>query len=163
VAPTASIARLLPCGLVSMTMPTARDLMERNALTVPASMPYPEIVRLLVVAGVHGAPVVDEHGAIVGVISVMDLLRAGDQAHDDDRDEGEDGEDGDPTDQLLSTTAMQLASPDPTWVSGDASAAEVARLMRDEGIHRVLVGTDGRLEGIVTPFDLLRVVGESVP
>lgn len=136
-------------------MQIVRDLMERNVLTIPASMPFDEIVRLVVVAGIHGAPVIDEKGAVVGLISVMDLLRASDQAHDDDQDEGEGS---DPGAELSSATAIELASPEPTWVSPDTPAGEVARLMRDAGIHRVLVGTRGRLEGIVTAFDLLRAV-----
>jgi CBS domain-containing protein len=136
-------------------MMNARDLMERNALTIPAAMPFTEIVHLLVVAGIHGAPVVDDGGAIVGVISAMDLLRATDQANDDEQDEGEGS---DPLADLASATARDLASPEPVWVSPDMPAVEVARLMREEGLHRVLVGSDGRLQGIVTPFDLLRAV-----
>ena len=136
-------------------MPTARDLMERNALTIPATMRFTEVVRLLVVTGIHGAPVVDEHGAILGVISAMDLLRATDQTFDDERDEGEGA---DPVAQLLDATALELATPEPTWVTPETPAADVARLMREGGTHRVLVGRDGQLEGIVTSFDLLRAV-----
>jgi CBS domain-containing protein len=129
--------------------------MERNTLTIPSTMPFPEIVRLLVVAGIHGAPVVDEQGAIIGMVSAMDLLRASDQAHDDERDEGEGN---DPLEQLSIATALELASPEPIWVAPEAPAGDVARLMHREGIHRVLVGADGRLEGILTAFDLLRAV-----
>jgi len=136
-------------------MQLARDLMERNVLTIPANMAFADIVRLIVVAGIHGAPVIDEKGDIVGLISVMDLLRASDQAHDDEHDEGEGSA---PGAQLGSATAMELATPESTWVSPETPAGEVARLMRDSGIHRVLVGTRGRLEGIVTAFDLLRAV-----
>lgn len=136
-------------------MQIARDLMQRNALTIPTGMPFAEIVRLFVVTCIHGAPVVDSDGAVVGVISAMDLLRATDQAHDDDRDEGEDA---DPIAQLLTATAADLASPDATWVSPDAPVGEVAQIMRDAGTHRVLVGSNGRLEGIISAFDLLAVV-----
>jgi CBS domain-containing protein len=129
--------------------------MQRNVLTIPASTPFSEIVRLLVVAGIHGAPVLDEHGAVVGLISVMDLLRASDQSHDDEQD---DGEGATPGTQLCSATARELASPELTWVSPETPAGEVARVMRDEGIHRVLVGSPGSLDGIVTAFDLLRAV-----
>lgn len=136
-------------------MQIARDLMERNVLTIAARMPFSEIVHLLVVAGIHGAPVVDENGAVIGVISVMDLLRASDQANDDERDEGEGA---DPGAQLRVATAIDLASPIATWVPPETPAGEVARLMREEGIHRVLVGVEGRLEGILSAYDLLRAV-----
>jgi CBS domain-containing protein len=136
-------------------MQTARDLMQRDVLTIPAAMPFTEIVHLVVVAEVHGAPVIDETGAVVGVISAMDLLRATEQAYDDERDEGEGA---DPLEHLRSSTASRLASPEPTWVAPDTPAADIARLMRETGAHRVLVGAAGRLEGILTAFDLLRLV-----
>lgn len=136
-------------------MQTARDLMQRNALIVPASMPFAEIVHLFVMTGIHGAPVIDGNGAVVGTISALDLLRETDQALDDERDEGEGS---DPVNQLQTTTAAELASPEATWVSPDTPIGQVARTMREEGIQRVLVGTDGRLEGILTPNDLLAAV-----
>lgn len=141
--------------LYQLHMQIVSDLMKRDVLTIPATMPFIEIVHLIVVAGIHGAPVVDDQGAIVGVISAMDLLRATHQAYDDERDEGEGA---DPVDRLQSSTAVELASPEPVWVLPETPAAEVARLMRDSGIHRVLVGSQGRLHGIVTAFDLLRAV-----
>ena len=141
--------------LYQVRMQIVRDLMQRNVLTIPATMPFTEIIHLIVVAGVHGAPVLDDQGLVVGVISAMDLLRATEQAYDDDRD---DGEGCDPVAELRASTAITLASPEPTWVSPETPLGEVARLMRDTGTHRVLVGSQRRLEGIVTAFDLLRAV-----
>jgi len=43
-------------------------------------------------------------------------------------------------------------------VSPEMPLARVAQRMRADGIHRVLVGESGRLEGILTAFDLLRGV-----
>ena len=136
-------------------MQLARDVMQREVLTIPAAMPFVEVVRLIVVAGIHGAPVVDDRGAVIGVISAMDLLRAIEEAYDDERDEGEGA---DPLEQLRSTCAGKLASPEATWVTPETSAGELARVMHEAGTHRVLVGSDGRLDGVVTAFDLLRLV-----
>jgi len=133
----------------------ARDLMERNVLTIPAAMSFHDIQHLFVVAGCHGAPVVDDAGNVLGVVSAMDLLRAADQAYDEDRDPGEDqGLD------VSTLTATELATPEPVWVELDASALEIAQLMQREGIHRVLVRQDGKLVGIVSVLDLCRAVRE---
>ena len=43
------------------------------------------------------------------------------------------------------------------FVAPDAPIAEVAALMRDQRVHRVLVLDEGELIGVVTSFDLLRV------
>lgn len=134
-------------------MLVARDLMERNPITIPAMLSFREIQHLFVVAGCYGAPVVDESGAVVGVLTAMDLLRAADQECDEDRDEGEDDEP-----DVDTLTAIEIASPQPIWVTPDTPADRVAQVMQQEGIHRVLVGVDGRLDGVVSAFDLLQAV-----
>jgi CBS domain-containing protein len=54
---------------------TAGDLMSRPAVTVLEGMPLWEAARLLAQSRVHGAPVVDEAGRCVGVLTVSDLAR----------------------------------------------------------------------------------------
>jgi CBS domain-containing protein len=63
-----------------------------------------------------------------------------------------------PIEQLRAYTASDVATVDVVWVSPETPAPQVARLMRDEGVHRVLVGDNERLEGILTAFDLLRAL-----
>lgn len=136
-------------------MPTvARDLMERNTLRIPAAMPLAEVQHLFVVAGIYGAPVVDSRGAVLGVISAIDLLRAADQALDEDLDPGEAVE----RDRSPAMIAEDIISPDPIWVSPNTPVDRIAQLMQRERIHRVLVGEGGELEGILTTFDLLEKV-----
>lgn len=53
----------------------ACDLMSRDVTTVQAEMPLNEAARRLMKANVRGAPVVDEQGHCVGVLSVSDLAR----------------------------------------------------------------------------------------
>jgi CBS domain-containing protein len=43
-------------------------------------------------------------------------------------------------------------------VSPDAPARDVARILRENGVHRVFVSEDGRLLGVVSAFDLLRLI-----
>ncbi len=131
----------------------ARDLMEPNVLTIPADMRFRDVQHLLVEAGCLGAPVVDERGVVVGVVSAMDLLRAADQAYDEDLDPEEQDEPG-----LGEVTAADLANPEPTWVAPDAPADRIAQVMREHGLHRVLVGAPDQLLGVVSAVDLLRAV-----
>lgn len=137
-------------------MTVARDLMQSDPLTVPASASLLEVQHLLVTVGIGGAPVVGPRGEVVGIISSTDVLRAMEEAFDEDLDEGE-------TDDLLArldtVTAADVATPEVIWVPPDASPAAIAQLMRAEGIHRVLVGDRHRLEGILTAYDLLRTIG----
>jgi CBS domain-containing protein len=133
----------------------ARDLMATQVLTIPAETRFLEIQHLFVVAQVYGAPVVDAGGKVIGVLTAIDLLGAADQAFDEDADVGEPH---DLADRLEALTAADLASPDVVWISPETPVDRVAELMRREGIHRVLVGEDGQLLGILTSFDLLQAV-----
>ncbi len=133
----------------------ARDLMQKEPVTVPADMRFRQIQHLFVVARIGGAPVVDPSGNVVGVISTTDLLGAIEQASDEDVDPG--------ADELEALTAIDLATPEVIWVSPAASVTEVAQVMQARGVHRVLVGDDERLVGIVTAFDLLQALTRVMP
>jgi len=91
-------------------------------------------------------------------VSSVDLLRAFDQVFDEDIDVGESTDPARRFERLETLTAGDLATPDPLWVAPDAAASEVAQIMRREGVHHVLVGSAGRIEGILTSFDLLAAV-----
>src|SRR3954466_947641 len=54
---------------------TAQDVMSRDVVTIPRQMPLGDAARLLRRASVSGAPVVDERGRCVGVLSAADFLR----------------------------------------------------------------------------------------
>jgi CBS-domain-containing membrane protein len=54
---------------------TAEEVMSRDVVTVPRTMPLRDAARLLRRADVSGAPVVDERGRCVGVLTAADFLR----------------------------------------------------------------------------------------
>jgi CBS domain-containing protein len=60
---------------VTLLALTAGDLMSRDVQTVPAGMPLRDAARELARLGVHAAPVVDDQGRMVGLLSVADLAR----------------------------------------------------------------------------------------
>lgn len=138
---------------IEMTL-LARELMQPNPITVSSHTPLLELQHLLVVAHISGVPVVGANGQVTGVVSAADVLGALEQTLDEDRDLGESD---DLLEQLRAITVDDIATPEVVWVSPQMPVVEVARMMRSEGIHRVLVG-DGELEGILSSFDLLRAI-----
>ena len=58
-----------------LTALTAADLMSREVITVPTGMSLRGAALLLTRAHVSGAPVVDERGRCVGVLSTSDFLK----------------------------------------------------------------------------------------
>lgn len=152
-----------------------RDLMQRDVLVVSPDTSLLDVHRLFVEEEINGAPVVDEgDGAVRGVISSLDLLRAVRDEYDHVapvagayfRDElpGSDPNWNDaPADfaeRMASLTASDAMVRECVSVRSTTPVADAAQLMRAQRIHRVLVIDDGELVGILTTFDLLEVLAE---
>jgi predicted transcriptional regulator len=140
---------------------TAGDLMNPEILTVEADMTVRELAAFLVENEISGAPVQDDEGRIVGVVSLVDIAAV--------HSEGEDGEadrtgspfargrasepDGDGgSDSLMVADVM---TPMVYSVTEDATVSEVASAMLKGHLHRVLVTREDRAVGIISTSDLL--------
>jgi CBS domain-containing protein len=128
----------------------ARELIPAESFTVAAATPVLEVQHLLVLAQVTGMPVVEEDGRVIGIVRGVDVLRALDQVLDADLDDRDDI-----FEPLRALTARDIASIDLIWVDPETPAVEIAAQMRNTGIHRVLVGVGGKLQGMLTPYELL--------
>ncbi|MEU9773458.1 MULTISPECIES: CBS domain-containing protein [unclassified Streptomyces] len=115
------------------------DLMTPQAVVAQRGTAFKEIARLLDEYGITAVPVVDDEGRPVGVVSEADLLR---------RHTG--GTSADTAEGLMSSPAVVAR---PGW-----SAVQAARVMEDHRIKRLpVVAEDGRLAGVVSRSDLLRL------
>jgi CBS-domain-containing membrane protein len=154
---------------------TAKDVMERDVVTVSASSPLSEVERLLTEHRISGMPVVDAGGRPIGVVSFRDLLdhyaesdgerpRRGpgyfrlSAAHLEDEDfesfsvppESED-------------TVRDVMTPAIVDVTTDAPLTEICRTMARNSVHRVLVtdAASGRMAGIVSSLGVLGAISET--
>jgi CBS domain-containing protein len=139
-------------------MLSAADIMTRRVFTLPASLSLEGAAWALAHRGVSGAPVLDDDGTLVGVLSEADLLetRVGDGlagAADLDAEDGEGVGVGRASMEVVAdamTPALLAVGP------GDP-VSEVIALMIAHRAHRVLVLDDaGALAGIITTVDVLR-------
>jgi CBS domain-containing protein len=128
----------------------ARDIMARDLVTITPETPILDVHRLFVEEEIHGAPVVGEDGIVYGVVSALDLARVV-------RDALEPDAGGTPT-SLGELSAADAMTKELVMIEPDTPVDELARTMLDQHVHRVLVGRDRVLEGVVTTFDLLRVL-----
>lgn len=143
--------------------------MNREVVAARPGMTVAEVRNLLASRGISGAPVVDDSGRILGVVSQSDLVRYTDQPAT----EGESGrfftdvnEYRDLLDlprDLSDAPVESVMSKEVYAVPRDSNAAMGARIMRERRVHRLLVTDQGVLVGVVTSLDLLRVVEESEP
>ncbi len=125
----------------------AVDVMQKGVMTVNPELPIESFEEFLNTEEISGAPVQDEMGNIIGVVSKTDLVRA--LSH---REEG--GED--PLGGEL--TVEDIMTPDVVTVSPDDEVKAVARIMVEGKLHRVLVADTEGVRGIVTSFDLLKLL-----
>lgn len=150
---------------------TAADVMETELLSVAPETPLIDVQRLFFEEEIHGAPVVDEKGALVGIITSGDLLRAVAEEHDAGAAQTEYLRDmvefsapdwvnrtGDFQDRLETLQAVDYMTADPMTVPPGTPVSEIARIMGRDRIHRVLVAEGDRLVGLVTSYDLVRLL-----
>jgi CBS domain-containing protein len=147
---------------------TARDVMQTGVVALGANDPLHVAQRLFYEEGIHGAPVLDQLGRVVGVLSSNDLLRAlleakevagaGPRRAPVDLDEALGAWNLAPEDfeeRVQAAEVSEYMTDSPVQVAPDTPVSELARIMRENGIHRVLVVEGGKLCGIVSTFDLI--------
>jgi len=127
----------------------AKDLMRREVFTVRDDQSVDELVDVLVREHIHGCPVVDGDGTLVGVVTQQDVFFS------EVTRRREDGEK-----QTASGATLKVSD---LMTSPAVSAAEdteiigLCRMMQRLRIHRIPIVSEGRVTGIVSVLD---IVGE---
>ena len=149
---------------------TARDIMRKDVITVSVNMPLSDVERLLGENRISGAPVTDEAGHIVGVLSVRDLLERYTEDPDSRPRRGH-GFYRQPTEELededfeafevpeeAEETARDIMTAEIHAVAADAKLQDIARQMVEHSIHRVLVQDSKKYIGLISTMDVLRAL-----
>ncbi|MBS1848516.1 MAG: CBS domain-containing protein [Actinobacteria bacterium] len=145
---------------------TVAAYMTTDVLCVTTEQPVPDAVRALVERGIDGAPVVDEAGRLVGMLSASDVMiqdahvhlptvitlfgmsaELPGQAARYDRD----------IQRALASKVSELMAHDPSTITADASMSDAATILHDADVSRLpVIDDDGRLIGIIARGDVLR-------
>ena len=137
---------------------TVADVMTTDVVTVEPLATYKDIVRLLSKHRVSAVPVVDDDARVIGVVSETDLLRKEEQLTPWRSQRLARRGDKVVRAKAAAVVAAELMTSPPISVGLGTSLPVAARLMSDHDITRlVVVNSDGRLAGIVSRSDLLRV------
>lgn len=139
-------------------MRTVADVMTRKVVAVDAFAAFKDIVRKMQEFGVSAVPVVDEDGRIMGVVSEGDLILKEDPELEGGARLFEGIHRRHDRSKAAGLIASQLMSVPVITVSPEASLGEAARLMHRKAVKRLpVVDEDGRIQGIVSRTDLLKV------
>ncbi|MEZ5122458.1 MAG: CBS domain-containing protein [Solirubrobacterales bacterium] len=135
------------------------DVMTTTVATVAPETSLKEVARELAERQISGMPVVDEAGAVVGVISEADILakeQAADPRHARLLSRLLDRSAADDQLKLDARTAGEAMTSPPITIEAFWSVASAAERMLTNKINRLPVVRQGRLAGIVTRADIVR-------
>jgi CBS domain-containing protein len=147
-------------------MLSAKDIMNREVVTVRPETEITAAARILLDRKINGVPVVNDKGAVVGILCQSDLivqqkkmpipslftfldgliaLTSMKQLEKEVR-------------KIAATVVADAMTPDPVTVKPDTSIETVAALMVDNSFHTLPVVENGRLVGIIGKADVLRTL-----
>jgi CBS domain-containing protein len=139
-----------------------RDVMTSPAITVTPETPFASVAATLVEHDISGAPVIDEAGRLVGVVSEADLLDR--QVHGRRQVPGlwtllselVHGRYPYRVHGPVALTAAELMTPGIDIVAPDDDVQTATRRMVDRGHRRLAVIDDGAVVGVISRHDVLR-------
>jgi CBS domain-containing protein len=135
-----------------------RDVMTANPITVTPATPLKNVADILVRGRIGVVPVLTPQGRVAGVVAEGDLLRKEQLRRDPDGRHSLHLPYRIRRDIATAETAGELMDRYPPTVPVGTSVAEAARLMdRHQSRFLLVTGEDGKLLGVVTARDLLRV------
>jgi CBS domain-containing protein len=148
-------------------MSTVRDAMVREVVAVASDTSLDAVARLFALNGISGAPVIDDDGRLLGVISQSDLT---------DAERARSGAPGRPlyyrvwngdiramgvvslVPEPLRGVAADVMSTALVAIEHDATIEAAARRMLAEHVHRLLVVERGRVVGLISALECLRAL-----
>lgn len=132
------------------------DVMTRSVVTTTPATPVKDAAVILAGHGITLLPVIDETDRLVGVLTEADVVRG--RIPPDPRRRAWRGSQGDPPPP---TTVGEVMSSTPLTSHPETDAAELASMMIDRGLRSVPVVDEGRLVGIITRRDLVRIIARN--
>lgn len=143
----------------------AAEIMTSNVITIAPDASVRDLARVLLTKGIGAVPVVDDHCQFVGIVSEGDLIRRADAGTEQRRSwRGE-------LNAAPERVAAEFVKPHARTVSDimtrnvvaagpDTQLSEIAALLEDHDIKRAPIVVQGKVVGIVSRADFLRVLAD---
>jgi CBS domain-containing protein len=150
----------------------AADVMTVQPVSIAPDAPIVDAIHMMLQRRFSGLPVVDQHGALVGILTEGDLLRRTETGTQRRRPRWIEffigpGRLASEYVQATGRKVREVMSTEVHTVTEDASLEDIVELMERHRIKRVPVMRDGKVVGIITRANLLyalaSIVGETKP
>ena len=149
-------------------MPTAKDIMTRDVITIHYSASIRGLSRALAENGIMGAPVIDDDNGLMGMVSMRDIMR------EEIRSFGSTPDYQDISELFSSALDMEetegvavrrlwveeIMSREIHTADETATLRELCAIINEHKVHRLPILRDGKLVGLVTATDLIRTIAE---
>jgi CBS domain-containing protein len=136
---------------------TVAAVMTTDVVTVPTEEPFKNLASLFVGHRISTLPVVGRDGRLAGIVSESDLLQKAERQADPGKKRPHRGRRAARA-KAAADCASEVMTTHVVTVQPEATVAEAARLMdRHQVTCLPVVDEAGKLQGIVSPRDLLRV------
>jgi CBS domain-containing protein len=120
----------------------AYDLMSPQVVVAKENTNAEQISSRLLAGEFNGVPIVDDNGAVIGIVTALDILRAIQGGK-----------------KLNTMLARDIMTPNPSTVKKDTPTEEIIRVLVEKEIVLVPVvenDNDNKLIGVVARLDILR-------
>jgi len=144
----------------------ARDIMRKEVVTVRPETSVEDAGRLFIEKDISGAPVLDDNGNLVGIVTENDLISKEKRFHiptiirifdafipieSDAKVEQE-------IRKMAATTVGEICTRDVITINEDTDLNDIATIMAEKKVHLLPVMKEGKLTGIVGKKDLIRAL-----
>lgn len=147
-------------------MLTAKDIMTRNVITVKPGTSIEELSSLLVKHGISGAPVLDDSGALYGIVTENDLIRQNKRLHiptvvsfldaaiylESSRKFEEDVR------RVTATRVGDICVRKVVTITEDTTVVDIATIMSEKKVYLLPVVKGGAVSGIVGKRDVVKAM-----
>lgn len=133
--------------------------MTTKVVSIPYTSKLKEVASILHENGISGAPVINDEGELVGVVSEKDVFKALYPSHAEFYDSPGAWVDLDTLEERTKDAIYKpvddFMTKEVVTVNPDASLMQVGSMMMVRGIHRIIVtGNENKILGIVTRRDI---------
>ena len=125
-----------------------KDHMAKNVVTLDPDMEIAHAAQFLIAHDISGAPVLDSHGRLVGLLTERDCMKVALQVD---------------YHGIPGGLVRDYMSPEPQTVQPEQSILTVADLFINGRFRRYPVVDEGRLVGLISRRDVMRALGQHHP
>ncbi|MDY6839979.1 MAG: CBS domain-containing protein [Pseudomonadota bacterium] len=148
----------------------AYEIMTPSVKAIPQSWTMDRLARFLTDNEITGSPVTDDNGDIVGIATLKDITEFRWNATRSDTERHLTPEEGEEARRLrmvifeemgkVPVEVRDIMTPIVLSVNERTPVRDIANIMMREHLHRIFVTNNSKITGIITTYDMLKVISD---